>query len=507
MVIGIDLGTTYSAAAFVNAQGNAEIIPNRQGNRTTPSVFFEDSDGKIIIGEIAKDNMDMYPKQVVSGAKNAMGDSTMRYKLASGNEYRPEEISAYIVKKIVQDAQDYCGEKITDVVITVPAYFKDNQRTATHDAAKIAGVNMIACINEPTAAILSYTEKNDKKEGIFMIYDLGGGTFDVSIVKVAPGTDCEYDVLSSEGVKNTGGYFFDKQIVKHVCKIINEKHQIDLELPEFEEEYQELVKKAETAKIQLSTMSKTTIPVKVQKVRENIEITREEFESMISKMFRKTCVKMDTAIRNAGIQKEDVDVVLLIGGSSRIPCIEEGVKAHMGKAPVKDVNPDEVVAMGAALYANLRSNNTTRKIFRDANSHAVGFIGIAEVIENNIVTKKKVNKVVIPKNSKLPAEGKVPARTVVDNQEVFMLDITEGEYEDIEAVSKLATIRINLPEGMKKNTNLEIKFELNEEQLLHVYVNIPSLKWEFEQELERVDNLSAEEISTMVEIANAKELN
>lgn len=503
MILGIDLGTTYSAAAYVNEQGNAEIIPNKNGNRTTPSVFFEDSDGSVVIGEVAKDNRDIYPEQVVAEAKNFMGDSDKKYVMPSGNVYRPEQISAYIIKKMVKDAESYCNQKIKDVIITVPAYFEDNQRTATHDAAKIAGVNMIRCINEPTAAILSYVEKHEKKSGIFMIYDLGGGTFDVSIVKVTPDSDCEYEVIGTHGIRSTGGCFFDKKIVKYICKEMLAKHEIDLENDEeYAEDYQNLVKKAEDAKIKLSEVEKTSIALRIGKVKESFEITREMFEKMIGPMVRKTIHGIEKALRNAGVQKENVDVVLLVGGSSRIPFVEQLVKECMGKEPVKDVNPDEVVALGAAIYGNIHATNASRKVFRDTNSHAIGFIGMTRVYENNIKRDKKINKVVIPKNSKLPKEGKIPVRATKDGQKIWNLQITEGDYEDVEAVTEFATIRIELPAGVSEDELFNIKFLLDEEQLLHIFVEIPSMNWEFEQKLERQDNLSEEEISRMVCIAN-----
>lgn len=273
------------------------------------------------------------------------------FETSTGNKYSPEDIFTYIIRKMVQDAESYIGKgKISDVVITIPAYFSDSQRKATEDAAKIAGVNLVGIINEPTAAMLSYAHRKGITKGNFMIYDIGGGTFDVSIVNV----DGEkITVLSTDGARRTGGFFFDQVIVKHVVEELLEKHNIDLEDETYLEDLNELYKKVENCKIQLSSTESALIPMRVDSVHTSIEITREFFESKISRLYRNTESKMRNAIKNAGITGDQIDAVLMVGGSSRIPVIEKKVKEFIGKEPARDINPDEAVAIGAAIFGDM----------------------------------------------------------------------------------------------------------------------------------------------------------
>lgn len=498
MVLGIDLGTTYSAAAYIDKDGEPQIITNAEGKRITPSVFFEESEGNIIIGEIAKENAMIHPEDVVSVVKNHMGSKDY-FTTSYGKVYTPEEISSFIIRKMVQDAERYTNEEINDVVITVPAYFNDSQRKATEDAAKIAGVHMIASINEPTAAMLGYVKKKKIEKGIFMIYDLGGGTFDVSIVKV-DGEDIR--VIGTGGLVNTGGHFFDMEIVKYVCNELYEKHQIDLEAPEYKEDYQELLNKAENAKIQLSSRNSTSIVMKIGSVRENIEITREFFEGKLKKIYRNTETKMKGAMRDANVAKDDIDTVLLIGGSSRIPFIEESVHKFLGKEPARDINPDEAVAMGAAIFGTIRQNDSQKKVFHDTNSHSIGLIYVKP-------DKTKANKILIHKNEELPASFTADnMATNVPNQERICMPVTEGEALDVEGVTIIDELDIKLPPSLPKGTNVIIKYELDEYQILHVYINIPSVPdWNYEYKINRRANLTDEEISTMIGIIQDYDVN
>ena len=491
MILGIDLGTTYSAAAYIDKNGEVQVITNAEGKRITPSVFFEESAGNIIIGEIAKENALIRPNDVVSVVKNHMG-SKDTFTTSSGKVYSPEEISSFIIRKMVKDAEAYSGEKVTDVIITVPAYFNDSQRKATEDAARIAGVNMLGSINEPTAAMLGYVKKKNLNQGIFMIYDLGGGTFDVSIVRVEGE---EIRVIGTGGLANAGGHFFDMEIVKYVCNVLLEKHNLDLELPEYMEDYQELLNKAENAKIQLSSRASTSIIMKVGSVRENIEITRDYFESKLKKVYRNTETKMKSAMRDANVTKEEIDAVLLVGGSSRIPFFEHSVQAFMGLEPAKDINPDEAVAVGAALFGNLKQKNEGKKVFYDTNSHSIGFIHATK-------DRRRINSILIHKNRELPAKETMNnLGTTVPNQERFVIPITEGEAVDVEGVDIIDEIDIKLPPALEKGTQVIITFELDEYQMLHVYISIPSVpNWDYEYRLNRKANLSDEEISTMIGI-------
>lgn len=492
MVLGIDLGTTYSAAAFVDKIGEVQVITNREGKRITPSVFFEDTKDSIVIGEIAKENAYLRPEDVISVVKNHMGKKD-KFVTSSGTEYVPEEISSYIIRKMVQDAEDFAGvEKITDVVVTVPAYFNDAQRKATEDAVRIAGLHMIGSINEPTAAMLSYVHKKNITQGNFMIYDLGGGTFDVSIVRV----EGEHiRVLSTDGVSGTGGHFFDQSIVKYVCNEMMDKYGIDLEDEKYLEEYQELCNKAENCKIQLSSRQSAKIPIRVGDVKDSIEITREFFESKVKKLYRNTEAKMKSAIKNAGITVEQLDTVLLVGGSSRIPFIEERVREFTGKEPAKDINPDEAVAIGAAIFGDMNKENTVQKVFQDTNSHSIGFIVMKE-------DKTKENHILIAKNSPLPASFTQVVNTMVEGQNRIDLSITEGEAKDVEAVKVIEVLKIKLPPNLHKGTEVSITYQQNEYQLLRIFLTMASHpEWNYEHKMERISNLSEDDIEMMTGIA------
>lgn len=491
MVLGIDLGTTYSAAAYLDKNGEVQMITNKEGDRTTPSVFFEESPGHVVVGEVAKENALIRPQDVISVVKNFMG-SKEKFKLSSGREYTPEEVSSFIIRKIVQDAESFTGEKIREVVITVPAYFTDAQRKATEDAATIAGVKMIGVINEPTAAMLSYAHKSKIEHGNIMIYDLGGGTFDVSIVRI-DGNDIK--VLSTDGIDRAGGYFFDMDIVKYVTEYFLEKHNISLDDEEYLDERQELIGKAEKAKIQLSSRQSTSIVLKVGSVKESIEITRELFDGMIKKLYRRTEVKMKNALKNAGLTVDQLDTVLLVGGSSRIPSIVKGVETFIGKEAAKDINQDEAVAYGAAIYGSMHGETEKQYVFQDTTSHSIGFI----FFNNDNVRE---NKILIPKNTSLPASMTAKAMTRVMNQAKITLDVTEGETADVAGVTIIEKLDITLPPALPKGTEVVITFEQDEYQLLHIHISIPSKEeWGFEHKMVREANLSEDEIASMTGLA------
>ncbi len=490
MVLGIDLGTTYSAASYIDEEGNPQIIVNSEGERITPSVFYEESEGNIIIGDVAKENAVLHPKDVVTVVKNDMGRS-VSYETSSGNVYKPEQISGFIIKKIVQDAENYAGCKFDNVVITVPAYFNNAQRVATEDAARIAGVNMIGSINEPTAALLCYIRKNKLDHGNVMVYDLGGGTFDVSIVRV-DGDNIE--VLSNDGIAKAGGHFFDNYIVDYVCDYMRDKHGIDLEAPEYIEDLQDLWNRAEKCKIQLSVKESVKMPIKIGTVRDSIEITRSFFEEKLSKPYRTTEIRMKKAMQNAGLTKEDIDTVLLVGGCSRIPLIERGVAEFMGKAPAKDINPDEAVAIGAGIFGSMQAAPDSKKVFVDACSHGIGFIHLISRTETR-------NQILIEKNSKLPVRLTQEVLTAVKDQKEIVLSVTEGESDDPKYVKVLCDLDIKLPKAVPEGTEVNITYELTEYQILRIFVDIPSISgWNYEYEMPRENKLTAEDIALMTGI-------
>ncbi|MCR5626637.1 MAG: Hsp70 family protein [Lachnospiraceae bacterium] len=490
MILGIDLGTTYSAAAYLDGDDNVQVVVNSEGQRTTPSVFYEESQGNIIIGEVAKENAVLHPKDVVSVVKNDMGKS-VKYTMSSGNTYIPEQICAFIIRKIVQDAKAYSGKPINDVVITVPAYFTNSQRVATEDAARIAGVNMVASINEPTAALLGYIRKNKIEHGNVMVYDLGGGTFDVSIVRV-DGEDIR--VLANDGIARAGGHFFDIHIVDEVCRYLREKYDLDLEDDEYREDLQDIFNRAEKCKIQLSAKEIASIPIKIGDIRDSVEITRDFFESYLSRVFRATEVRMKMALKNAGLTVADLNTVLMVGGSSRIPYIEKRLEDFTGRAPARDINPDEAVAIGAAIFASLKVEETPRKAFTDVCSHGIGFLYFADRNEQK-------NYVLIEKNSSLPVSYTRTAQTRVRNQRSILLTVTEGESEDPEKDKKLCDRDILLPPNLPEDTDVNITYELNEFQVLHIHVDIPVEKdWHYDYEMPKETEITPEDIAMMTGI-------
>ena len=490
MTLGIDLGTTYSVGAYVNKDGVPQVILNSEGNTMTPSVVLLDSDNEIVVGEVAKDNVIIRPDNVISVIKNDMGKKII-VKEMGGKQYTPEMISSFIIRKIVQDAEAVTGDKVSSVVITVPAYFKDSQRKATEDAATIAGVPLGGMINEPTAAALCYVNKYDVENERILVYDLGGGTFDVTILHVK--NKHEIEVLSTGGLSNAGGRFFDQGIVDYVRDYMEEKHGIDLEDDEYLDDLQELYLKAEKVKLQLSTRNSAVITLKVDNVREAIEITREQFEQMINNTYEKTERKMKEAILAAGLQVSDIDKVLLVGGSSRIPYIAERVQAFTGKEPSKEINPDEAVAIGAALYAQTNIKNEQAMQFTDVCSHSIGVVVINDYgIEEN--------EKIIMRNSKLPIERQERFRTAVANQKKIDLCLTEGEFKELTDITIIGNFEINLPPEVPENTLIILTISLDIRQLIHIHISMPDIGFEQEYRMRRIANMDEETVQNVTGI-------
>ncbi len=488
MVLGIDLGTTFSAGAYVDDNGEPQIAINSESKRLTSSVVFFDEDGSIIVGDIAKQNEILYPEDIISKAKIDMGKRKV-FKTIDNIEYTPEVVSSLIIKKIVQDASASIGEKIDDVVITVPAYFMDSQRKATEDAARLAGVNLLTIIDEPTAAALYYTSKNKLNKANVLVYDFGGGTFDVTILEI----DGEMiHVKNKAGLSKAGGTMFDQYLVDYVCDYINEKYGIDLEDDEYREEYQYLFRQAEECKIQLSTRTTATISMKVGGIKEKITITRELFESKIAGVFNQTVSKVKETVRNAGLTIQQIDKILLVGGSSKIPYVYEQLTELFGKAPSKEINPNEAVALGAALYASIYRKNLElgRTSFTDVSSHSIGFLVYVDETHQE-------NHIVIPRMTNIPCEMEQICYTKINNQRQINLTITEGEYKEVEFISVIGDFLIDLPMGLPINTEVKIKITLDERQLIHIYISIPDANLEVEYNMKRNANLNEEEIENL----------
>ena len=480
LVIGIDLGTTFSATAYLDENQVPQIIENAQGSRLTPSVVMEDNDGTIIVGEDAKENMVLMGDSVISTAKDHMGTNKV-FELPSGQKYKPEQVSALILKKLVMDAEKYLNQKIGKAVVTVPAYFTDAQRQATKDAGKLAGIDVIAMPNEPTAAAIYYAWAKKISSGKILVYDLGGGTFDASVVEI---DGDKVEVIATGGIRKMGGHFFDQLILDHVADYLLEKYHLDIYEEEYIDEMQELTLKAENCKIQLSTRNSAVIVVKIGKIRERLEITREQFNGMIANFYNRTESTVRMVLEDAHLGWNQIDKLLMVDGSSRIPYIEEHLREFSGMEPCHEVNQDEAVALGAALY----TANIFGKV-HDVCSHSLG------IVSRRSDTGEKYNSIIIPRNTQLPARIGKDYYIGRDNLEKIYLEATEGEEEELEYASILAGIDIKLPEGIRRNTRVTVEMQLDEEQLLHIYAHIhtePEICREIK--IRRNSNLDEEEL-------------
>jgi len=493
MILGIDLGTTYSVGAYIDDTGTPNVITNMEGSQTTPSVVYFESPSSVVVGQTAKDNSIINPDDVVSAVKNYMGEKKV-FRSSHGHEYTPEVISSFILKKIVSDAEKRLdlSEPIRDVVVTKPAYFTDAQITATEDAIKIAGLNLVGLINEPTAAALYYAVSTKLNHANILVYDLGGGTFDVTIIRI---DDTDVDVKSTGGLSKVGGRFFDQELVDYVVDYFEEKHGICLEDEEYSDVFQELYGRVEKAKWQLGNQEKAPIAVRVGTVRENVVITRELFEQMVAKLYKRTEYIVKKALKDAKMEPSDLDKVILVGGSSKIPYIEQHLQQLLGKAPSHEVHPDLVVAQGAALYGQqlTEKKDAQKKVIRDVCSHSIGVVTI------DPVSYKKINSIMIRRNSHLPIEAKLPFRTAGENEGVE-LTITEGEFPELTDVAVLGSTYISLPKKVARGTQGEIRLQLDTSQLVHVFVKIPSLNYEEEFTFERSANLSEDEVAMLTGI-------
>lgn len=491
MILGIDLGTTYSVAAYLDEENNPQVVQNNEGNRLTPSVVLFDTEDKVVVGEVAKDNSVLRPEAVVAGVKSHMGEK-ITVKKSGDQEYTPEMISSFIIRKVVQDAERALGEHISEVVITVPAYFSAAQRQATMDAAKIAGVTALGTINEPTAAALCFAHQNHIENQRILVYDLGGGTFDVTILDVKEKNHIE--VMGTDGLSAAGGRFFDIYIVDYVCDYLEEKYEIDLRDEEYIDELQDVMLKAEKVKIQLSNVEKASIPVKIGKIKENIEITKADFEQMIASDYNKTERKMKGVLKAAGLQPEDIDKVLLVGGSSRIPYIVDRVHQFMGKEPSREINPAEAVAIGAALHAEALKKENGGIKFTDVCSHSLGVV----VVDPE--TGKEENEKLLLRNSKLPAEGKKVFRLMGAGQRKIKLQLTEGEFKELTDITIIGTFEIELPPHIEENEKMEITISLDTNQMIHIHMELRNSGFVQECHLKRNINLAEEVVENMTGI-------
>ncbi|WNC85630.1 molecular chaperone DnaK [Thermosynechococcus sp. QKsg1] len=477
-VVGIDLGTTNSCVAVMEG-GKPTVIANAEGFRTTPSVVAYTKNGDRLVGQIAKRQAVMNPENTFYSVKRFIGRrfdevtheaTEVSYKVlnvngnvkldcpALGKQFAPEEISAQVLRKLKEDASKYLGEEVTQAVITVPAYFNDSQRQATKDAGKIAGLEVLRIINEPTAASLAYGLDKKANETI-LVFDLGGGTFDVSILEVGDGV---FEVLATSGDTHLGGDDFDKKIVDYLAESFRAQEGIDLRKDK--QALQRLTEAAEKAKIELSSVMQTEINLPFITATQNgpkhldMTLTRAKFEELCSDLIDRCRVPVEQALRDAKLSKEQIDEVVLVGGSTRIPAIQELVKRLLGKDPNQSVNPDEVVAVGAAIQAGVLAGEVKDILLLDVTPLSLGVETLG-----GVMTK------IIPRNTTIPTKKSEVFSTAVDGQTNVEIHVLQGEREMAADNKSLGTFRLDgIPPAPRGVPQIEVTFDIDANGILNV---------------------------------------
>lgn len=489
-VIGIDLGTTNSCVAVMEG-GEATVIPNPEGNRTTPSVVAFSKDGERLIGEVAKRQAITNPEKTVISIKRHMG-SDYKVKI-DGKEYTPQEISAMILQKLKSDAEAYLGEKVTKAVITVPAYFNDSQRQATKDAGKIAGLEVERIVNEPTAAALAYGLEKEEDQTI-LVYDLGGGTFDVSILELGDGF---FEVKATSGDNKLGGDDFDQAIIDYLVEEFKKENGIDLSQDKMA--MQRLKDAAEKAKKDLSGVLTTTISLPFITADATgpkhleVNLSRAKFEDLTSHLVERTMGPTRQALKDAGLEPSDVDRVILVGGSTRIPAVQEAIQKLTGKEPHKGVNPDEVVALGAAVQAGVLSGDVKDVVLLDVTPLSLGIETLGGVF-----TK------LIERNTTIPTSKSQIFSTAADNQTSVDIHVLQGEREMAADNKTLGRFQLtDIPPAPRGVPQIEVTFDIDANGIVNVSAKDKGTGKSQKITITSSSGLSEEEIERMVKEAEA----